>query len=1071
MEWMATILDGLWRSALAGIPLVLIVWAICRYVVRRSATRHALWMVVLVALLVGGFVPPIVEAGRLGSLPRDWSRFVQDVDVTAFWAADGVVEAPSAAPALGGRVTEVTPTVVDASEPRPERPRLQARPFVEDKQLVARQMPVGRDAEREVAERMRVGRGRGSAARLPDVPVVERSSAALDAPVCSLAAQLPAVSKPVALPVRRVALHEPSAESSQGVEPAAGVSSIELTAPKFDWPALLLAVPNVPVRVWLIGVLLLLLVQLPGVFAMRRLLRRAMPAGKTIDRTVATVAKRLQVTAPVTYVVDRAVSPMIWCGRVPRLVLPYRLWQQLDAPGRKAVICHELAHLRRRDHWWCRLEFVVAALFWWNPLVWWIRRQLREEADLSCDAWVTWLMPQRRRAYAEALLHARSQSSGGMSAAGVGLMSGSARRLARRITMVMTESKRPGVGWSGAFCVALVLAASWTVIPAWACPPTPSKPKPAPVPTTPDKRTGVTGQVSNKADSSSKKKRTRNRTRAANRGGGRRAPKVSVSVPDPCQSQSSNRGGSVMSFAGPRVGGRAPRAMVSFPQNRPMPQRQAMSRLQTLQKKMERLQAEMEALQKRGWSSSGMGGGGSRSGRGMGRASGGMIVRRYELPARKLKLLTALLVREDVPLRVRPLDDAIEVHGTAGDHEIFSHFVEMIREGDERRNYVLPSGKRSALYNLMALPDVAQRVGTNDRSINMQGTPLEHVIFNAFCQLIHPTDEGQAIRDRVSQLSGRYRALQRSGDAAAMVRGLAQRARRESEIKQEQVQQLNVQSDVLRQQADELRRQAETLERQVKELRKKAKALGKRGARGSSHQEQHVAQLSEAARALVESHYQVDAQADALNRLARELVEQAKAVRDDAQTSGVRARELENAFRLLDRVSANEEALSIIQRAGVPRLDTASLQQYLASIDRVNVDVADSLRYAELALNGAAPGRDERRAMAKAREAGERLFQAAVAEANQSAKNALQAQLESVENAALEAEQAARAAEEAAVLEAKRDETLAERAAIEAQRAVEADVRAANEAALAAEKEAVEAARRAEREASNEKPR
>jgi len=91
---------------------------------------------------------------------------------------------------------------------------------------------------------------------------------------------------------------------------------------------------------------------------------------------------------------------MIWCGRAARLVLPSGLWSELDDAGRRAVLLHELAHLRRRDHWVSWIESAVGEFTGASGGVVG-RRRLREEAEFSCDAWVTWLLPRGRRAYAE----------------------------------------------------------------------------------------------------------------------------------------------------------------------------------------------------------------------------------------------------------------------------------------------------------------------------------------------------------------------------------------------------------------------------------------------------------------------------------------------------------------------------------------------------------------------------------------------------------------------------------------------------------------------------------------------
>jgi beta-lactamase regulating signal transducer with metallopeptidase domain len=176
---------------------------------------------------------------------------------------------------------------------------------------------------------------------------------------------------------------------------------------------------------------------------------------------------------PETLMTHGALSPMVSLGRNPKLLLPAELWAVFDDASREAIICHELAHLRRRDHWVCWADVAVGALYWWHPLVWWIRRRLQNEAEFCCDAWVTWLLPRGRRAYAEALLitkqfvHDQSRS---VPAVGIGITSGRARRFGRRLTMVMTQTNRPGLSASGIALAAALAMAGWAAAPARSCP-------------------------------------------------------------------------------------------------------------------------------------------------------------------------------------------------------------------------------------------------------------------------------------------------------------------------------------------------------------------------------------------------------------------------------------------------------------------------------------------------------------------------------------------------------------------------------------------------------------------------
>ncbi|MCX5690023.1 MAG: hypothetical protein NTV94_09630, partial [Planctomycetota bacterium] len=239
------------------------------------------------------------------------------------------------------------------------------------------------------------------------------------------------------------------------------------------------AVPPLPIMLWFVGAGLMLLVFAIRMIAMRRILARARPARDSMLTLVDSCARQAGLSAaPLTLETHDRLSPMIVCGLRPTLVLPIALWKELDEDARRAVVLHELAHLRRRDHRTAWFVAFVGLVYWWHPIVWWARRRINEEADTCCDAWVTSLLPEGRRAYARALLATKSFLSlpnqnlaVRCAPPGLGVMSGGAKRLARRITMVMTQSTAPRPSVLGAAAAMMIAAVGTFVMPGIACPP------------------------------------------------------------------------------------------------------------------------------------------------------------------------------------------------------------------------------------------------------------------------------------------------------------------------------------------------------------------------------------------------------------------------------------------------------------------------------------------------------------------------------------------------------------------------------------------------------------------------
>ncbi|MCA9176673.1 MAG: hypothetical protein KDB14_19430 [Planctomycetales bacterium] len=68
-----------------------------------------------------------------------------------------------------------------------------------------------------------------------------------------------------------------------------------------------------------------------------------------------------------------------------QVIVPAAQWPLLTAAERRAVLRHELTHLRRGDIWKSLVARLLAALHWLNPAAWRVVAKLEEAAEWGCD--------------------------------------------------------------------------------------------------------------------------------------------------------------------------------------------------------------------------------------------------------------------------------------------------------------------------------------------------------------------------------------------------------------------------------------------------------------------------------------------------------------------------------------------------------------------------------------------------------------------------------------------------------------------------------------------------------------
>ncbi len=101
------------------------------------------------------------------------------------------------------------------------------------------------------------------------------------------------------------------------------------------------------------------------------------------------------------YESENVPSPFVLGVVKPRIYLPFGMKNEET----ELVIAHEKAHIRRKDHLWKPLGFLLLSLHWFNPLMWLAYALLCRDIEIACDEKVIRALDSEARAdYSRVLL-------------------------------------------------------------------------------------------------------------------------------------------------------------------------------------------------------------------------------------------------------------------------------------------------------------------------------------------------------------------------------------------------------------------------------------------------------------------------------------------------------------------------------------------------------------------------------------------------------------------------------------------------------------------------------------------
>lgn len=204
---------------------------------------------------------------------------------------------------------------------------------------------------------------------------------------------------------------------------------------------------TVVLGIWLVGVLAMLgrlASSLQGADNLRRRCRPC-PDQAHIDLLEELAARATSARRRVRLLIaDHLESPVAMGVFWPVIIIPASLTTGVPTETLRAILAHEIAHIRRHDYLVNLGQLLIETVLFFNPAVWLISRWIRVEREACCDAMAAQLLDDEA-AYAEALAD-YAQARGGLPA--VALAFGHEKQpstLADRVRRLLVPGYQPRV--------------------------------------------------------------------------------------------------------------------------------------------------------------------------------------------------------------------------------------------------------------------------------------------------------------------------------------------------------------------------------------------------------------------------------------------------------------------------------------------------------------------------------------------------------------------------------------------------------------------------------------------------
>lgn len=214
---------------------------------------------------------------------------------------------------------------------------------------------------------------------------------------------------------------------------------------------------------WIIGLITILIyiLMVNGIFLFK-IKKLPICNSEDILRILEECKSKLKIHSEVSIVYDDSLkSPALFGFQRPQIIISPEIVEKLSLEQLRYIFLHELSHLKRRDLLVNGLVSAIQAVYWFNPVIWYALRQMKQDCEMACDATaLAFLQPEDHKKYGQTIISLLQMLSEPHWAAGtLGFVS---KFNKRRIVMIATY-KKITVIWAIAVLASLLIVGCSTL--------------------------------------------------------------------------------------------------------------------------------------------------------------------------------------------------------------------------------------------------------------------------------------------------------------------------------------------------------------------------------------------------------------------------------------------------------------------------------------------------------------------------------------------------------------------------------------------------------------------------------